>query len=396
MNRFTVGSTMLERIVAPVVLLLLVAAGCLGPPATPPDASTPPIGPVAALTVRVADVDGQPLADVDVFVVAADLKEPLNNVDVFESGREATRHPTDADGVARIELEPGTWVVAADAPDRYRSRHVVGVLDQDVEVEIVVPGRAGPGVVAHRGGAHHAPENTMVAFRKAVAMGADVVEFDVRLTADNRLVLMHDTTVDRTTNGTGFVRDLTLAELRALDAGTSFRPAFAGEGVPSLEEALEWFAARDVRLFVDVKSDEDLVPETMQRTIQMLRDWNLTHRSFVASTHVHALETCQAEADVYCLFMVGADRTEEEAILTFKGLAPDGLRIRHDRLTTTIRDEVHAAGKDLFTGAPNAPHQWRRVVDLGVDYVGTDRPGDLLEFLAEDAVWRHAQVPASA
>ncbi len=381
-----------ERTIALLTMLLIVAAGCIAPPSAPPAVSPDPSG-GAVVTVRVVDLAGQPLDGVDVFVVAADLKEPLNNLDVFEAGRDATRNATDADGVASFRLEPGTWVVAADTADRYRSRHVVGVLDEDIELEIALPARNGPQVIAHRGGAHHAPENTMVAFRKAVALGVQVIEFDVRLTADDHLVVMHDATVDRTTNGTGPVRSHTLAALQALDAGSTFREEFAGEAVPSLEEALAWFASHDVGLFVDVKSDDNLVLDTMQRTAQALRDWNLTQRSFVASKHVAALNACQAEGDLYCLFMVGADRSEQEAIVTFRSLNPDGLRIRHDRLTPAIREEVQSAGKDLFTGSPNSPHDWRRVVNFGVDYIGTDRPGDLLDFLAEDAVWRQAQAP---
>jgi glycerophosphoryl diester phosphodiesterase len=93
-------------------------------------------------------------------------------------------------------------------------------------------------VVGHRGAAGRAPENTRAAFRLGWELGADMVELDVRLTADGHPVVLHDATLDRTTNGTGPVAERTLAEIQALDAGARFGPAFAGERVPTLTEAL--------------------------------------------------------------------------------------------------------------------------------------------------------------
>src|SRR5438067_360181 len=93
-------------------------------------------------------------------------------------------------------------------------------------------------VIAHRGANKFAPENTLAAFRKAIELGCDYFELDVRRTKDGQLVLMHDGSVDRTTNGTGSVVDMTLAEIRALDAGTKRGEQWKGEKVPTFEEAL--------------------------------------------------------------------------------------------------------------------------------------------------------------
>ncbi len=95
-----------------------------------------------------------------------------------------------------------------------------------------------PLILGHRGASAHAPENTLAAFQLAVEQGADGVELDAKLSADGQIVVIHDQTVDRTTNGHGRVRDLTLAELRALDAGSKFSTQFAGERIPTLEEVL--------------------------------------------------------------------------------------------------------------------------------------------------------------
>ena len=95
-------------------------------------------------------------------------------------------------------------------------------------------------VIAHRGASGHAPENTLAAFRKAVSLGAPFIETDLQLSRDARFVAIHDATVDRTTGGRGAVHDLTLAELRRLDAGSWFGSEYAGERLPTLDEILEF------------------------------------------------------------------------------------------------------------------------------------------------------------
>ena len=109
------------------------------------------------------------------------------------------------------------------------------------------------GIIAHRGASAWAPENTMAAFEKAVELGADGIEVDVQLTADRVLVVMHDDTLDRTTNGNGPLSRKTLAQLKDLDAGSWFDPKFAGEQIPTLQEVLVWARGR-CRVDIEVKT----------------------------------------------------------------------------------------------------------------------------------------------
>ena len=111
-------------------------------------------------------------------------------------------------------------------------------------------------VIAHRGEHRSHPENTLPAFQAAIDAGADFFELDVRTTSDGRLVLMHDAKVDRTTNGSGAVREMTFDQIRALDAGAKFSPQFAGTKVPSFEEALA-LAHGNIGVYVDSK---DIAP----------------------------------------------------------------------------------------------------------------------------------------
>ena len=108
-------------------------------------------------------------------------------------------------------------------------------------------------VIAHRGANRSAPENTLEAYRRAIELGCDYVEVDVRQTKDGVLVLMHDRTVDRTTDGSGTIEDLTLAEIRSLSAGSKFGPNWSGEKVPTFEQALEVCRGR-IRVYVDAKA----------------------------------------------------------------------------------------------------------------------------------------------
>lgn len=127
--------------------------------------------------------------------------------------------------------------------------------------------------IAHRGASGQAPENTMVAFDKAIEYQADFFELDVQMTKDGRLILMHDTTVDRTTNGTGAIKDLTFEEIRQLDAGSWFDETFAGMKVPTFEEALDRYVG-EIGILIELKSPE-LYPGIEQKVADELARRNL-------------------------------------------------------------------------------------------------------------------------
>ena len=133
------------------------------------------------------------------------------------------------------------------------------------------------GICAHRGASDTHPENTLPALREAARLGAHMIEFDVALTRDDELVLMHDATVDRTTNGKGAVANLTLPELRKLDAGSWKDPAFREERIPTLDEALE-ILPENVWLNVHVKGDAALAEKAARRIVAH----NRLHQAFLA------------------------------------------------------------------------------------------------------------------
>src|SRR3981081_1641417 len=109
-------------------------------------------------------------------------------------------------------------------------------------------------VIGHRGAMGHCPENTFASFERGLELGADWIELDVHLSRDGALMVIHDETVDRTTNGSGLVQEHTLAELKELDAGAWFSPAYGGQRIPTLDEVLVWARARGTILDIEIKN----------------------------------------------------------------------------------------------------------------------------------------------
>ncbi|MFN8516446.1 MAG: glycerophosphodiester phosphodiesterase family protein [Chloroflexia bacterium] len=143
-------------------------------------------------------------------------------------------------------------------------------------------------IIAHRGASGYAPENTRVAFERAIAMGADAIETDVQLTADGALVLFHDTTVERNSNGRGPLADYTLAELRLLDLGGWYAPEFAGERVLTVAELLDEFVER-IPLVLELKDPRAAAP-----LVAILSERRLLDRVQVTSFYWTALLDAQA------------------------------------------------------------------------------------------------------
>ncbi|MDY6781166.1 MAG: glycerophosphodiester phosphodiesterase family protein [Cyanobacteriota bacterium] len=125
-------------------------------------------------------------------------------------------------------------------------------------------------IVAHRGYSAIAPENTRAAFAAAVAGGAGAIEFDVRLSADGIPILIHDPTVERTTDGTGNVSDLTLEQLKGLDAGMWFSDRFIGERIPTFGETLDFLDETPLKAYAEIKDGDDWSDEDIQRLIATL------------------------------------------------------------------------------------------------------------------------------
>lgn len=183
------------------------------------------------------------------------------------------------------------------------------VLYYGLEIQLGQPLAAQTQVIAHRGGPAYAPENTLAAFRQAIADGVDWLEFDVQMTSDGELVVIHDTTVDRTTDGTGAVADMTLAQIQALDAGE-------GERIPTFAEVIDVAKAAGVGILPEAKSPE-LYPGIEQAMVDAIVKAGYLDKTIVQSFVPETLDTFhEINPDLQLCALYG------QGVLTIKGQQP--------------------------------------------------------------------------
>lgn len=237
-------------------------------------------------------------------------------------------------------------------------------------------------VVAHRGNSAAAPENTLAAIASAVACGADSVELDVQLTLDGVPVVIHDDTLDRTTDGSGPVSATAAAEVTALDAGAWFGQQFADERVPLLTDVLDLLAAAgDVELLLELKGPWDT--DDVRQVAAAVVDRGLAERVVAQSFSVATVEVLARVAPVLRRGLLVADAGDDLLELCrplgTSAWNPHGpaLRARPELVA-----RAQAAGLTVTPWTLNDPEEWAAARALGVDGIITDRPADLLAWAA--------------
>ncbi len=238
--------------------------------------------------------------------------------------------------------------------------------------------------VAHRGASAYAPENTLAALRKAIARDADLVEFDVHRTSDGALVLLHDATLDRTTDvrrvfpgrAPWRVQDFTHAELMCLDAGSWMDREYAGERIPTIEEAFDVLALSGCGALVELKSPQlqpGIVEEvaTASETARRLGGHRRELRVTVQSFDHQAMRRLRELGSGVGVGLLG---TPPPARLPELATWADQVGSHHHRVSRPYVDHVQSLGMQCFVWTVNRAHSMRRARDLGVDGVITDRP----------------------
>jgi glycerophosphoryl diester phosphodiesterase len=233
--------------------------------------------------------------------------------------------------------------------------------------------------VAHRGYSWVAPENTLPAFAAAVRAGATLVEFDVRTTADGVPVVIHDRTVDRTTGGSGAVWELTADEVRSLDAGSWFSPAYAGVRVPLLAEALDVLAGAG--LLLEIKPPATL--EQVKVIVAAVAERGLLHRTVVQSFDPQILRLVRSVApDVPRGLLRLRFEADTVPVATSLGVAYCNPSVADVLGGLAIVAELAAAGIAIMPWTANDQAQWRPLADAGVAGLISDRTGELTGWLA--------------
>jgi glycerophosphoryl diester phosphodiesterase len=224
--------------------------------------------------------------------------------------------------------------------------------------------------IAHRGASHAAPENTLAAFRLALAAGVDGVECDVRRTRDRHLVVIHDPAVDRTTDGRGPVAALSLEALRRLDAGRWFGTAWAGERVPRFEEVLDLVRGR-ARIFVEIKNDPDPAEGVERQVVAALRERGMEGEALVMSFDHRAVRAVRAAAPAIATGILYSARLIDPAAAA-RAAAADALCIQGGYLDAAVVDAARRAGLGVVTWTVDDPALFRRCAALGVDAIISD------------------------
>jgi len=229
-------------------------------------------------------------------------------------------------------------------------------------------------VIAHRGASGTAPENTLAAFREAHRLGAAMIELDVQLSADGHVVVMHDDTVDRTTDGSGLVSDLRLSELRALDAGGWFGREFRGERVPTLSEVL---AAVPMPINVELKSGGgDALAEAV---IDTVRSADALGRVIFSSFEDEALARLWRIEPASTLAVLRARGTIGHAVDAARRVGATALHLRNTRgWARSIRDTL-PQGYTIRIWTVNSIGEWTKFESAGATGVFTDYPERFLQ-----------------
>ncbi len=234
-----------------------------------------------------------------------------------------------------------------------------------------------PLIIAHRGASLEAPENTLSAFRRALDLGVDAVETDVHLSSDGELVVLHESTLDRTTDGHGLVKNHSLAALRRLDAGRWFDERFAGERILTLEETLD--VLRAVRVIIEIKNGPVYYEGIAARVARVVR--RSAHKAITVSSFDHPV-----------LREIRRLAPDMETAALFMGRLIDPLRLAREAgvsvlhpywmwITPDLVGTAHAAGLRVEAWTVDEPEHQAHVVSLGVDGIITNQPVRLRSLL---------------
>jgi glycerophosphoryl diester phosphodiesterase len=239
-------------------------------------------------------------------------------------------------------------------------------------------------IIAHRGDSANFPENTIAAFKAALAVGADVVELDVQLSKDNEVVVIHDGTLDRTTTGTGSIRGASLAEIQALSAHcpAQFGDRFKGERVPTLADTLKMLRRR-ARVMVEIKKEsvdgEGLIES---KTVEAIREAGMESDAMIVSFAPSALRRCLEAGPEIARGHLFHKAKEEDIAPRAKEVQCSFVMPEKSLVTPSLCSRVRAEGLEIGTWVVDDPEELRALAPLGLFGVASNCPGVLLE-----AIW---------
>lgn len=236
-------------------------------------------------------------------------------------------------------------------------------------------------IVAHRGASGYAPETTLEAYRLALEMGADYVEADIHMLRDGTLVAMHDADVRRTTGSRGKLSDLTLPEIKTLDAGKWFnnaypekaRPEYAGLRIPTLQEILDLVRTTSAGCYLETKDPDRYPPILESELISLLYKSGMEKRTRVISFSAQSIEKIRVLDESIATGLLISKRGKDPVKAALR-VPADELAIRHDLATAAIVESAHKNGISVSVWTVDREKDFNRVIRLGVDRIITNYP----------------------
>ena len=237
-------------------------------------------------------------------------------------------------------------------------------------------------VIAHRGASSYAPENTLAAFDLALEMGARDIELDVDFTSDGHIVVIHDDTVDRTTNGSGPVTSHTLAALRGFDAGSWFGPQFAGERIPTFDEVLARYKGR-AHIHTEIKGRS---PSLSRRTADLIRRHGMEGEVTITSFQKVRLEEMRAYAPEFPMGWLVRE-VSDPIIEQAHAMGVTQFCPRADLVTPELVRRLHAEGFVARAWGVTTEELMQQVVQAGADGMTVNFPDKLIAYLKSLPEW---------
>jgi glycerophosphoryl diester phosphodiesterase len=242
-----------------------------------------------------------------------------------------------------------------------------------------------PLCIAHRGVKHSFPENTLASFRAALEAKAQMIEFDVALSKDRIPVVIHDETLDRTTNGSGKVNDYTLAELKTFDAGSWFNPRFRGETIPTLDQVLN-LVEKSALLNIEIKEEyhepEDPPDAIDKQVLRLILEKDLKASVVVSSFEMRFLERLRKQDRELALAFISRHPADQSVLDQCKKLKLYSWNPWSGVLTDEQISTMHQIGVKVFTFTVNQTEEFKKLIQLGVDGVFTDNQPYFDNFLS--------------
>lgn len=232
--------------------------------------------------------------------------------------------------------------------------------------------------IAHRGFSGRYPENTNIAFAKALTEGyCDGIEVDVHMTKDNKIVIMHDASLDRTTTGTGYIKDHTLEELLEYDAGIKYDEKYKGEKILCIKSAMELVKKYNISLYVEIKDNEVAYDDIEAEVLDRVEIVGVEDKVVLSSYNIETLKKIKKHKPEVRTALLTKEMLYDIRAYEYT----DILSCEYTQLTKEIVDTVHSLGRRVTAWVVDDKEDMQRVMEMGVDAIITNYPDDFSDVI---------------